>query len=182
MEEGLLLKIKDRDTDAYAQLYNAYNRKIYKTALMIVNDADTAEDILQEVFMQIFLKIHTLQDTEAFELWLYRITVNCCMKHFGKIKRFGRSVEQEKFSKEAEVDIDYLPEENYIKRELSEKVWDVISSLSQHHRITVILYYYNEFSIKEIADLLKCSEGTVKSRLHYSKLYLKEKLEKLKNQ
>lgn len=178
MDEGLLLKVKSHDVDAYNNLYNLYSKKVYKTALMIINDTDAAEDILQDVFIQIYLKIFTLKSFEAFEFWLYRITVNCCMKYFKRIKRFGIMVDESGYYKEQEEDISFLPEERVIWRELSERVWAEIAALPPHHRIPIILHYYNEMNIKEIAAVMNCSEGTVKSRLYYSKKYLKKCLEK----
>jgi RNA polymerase sigma factor, sigma-70 family len=177
MNEAIILEAKSQNIEALKKLYNLYKPKVYKTAYMILNDSSTAEDILQEVFIQIYSKINKLDNVEAFERWIYRITVNCCMKYFKKNKRFGSLITESNFKEEE--DLTDLPEEQLINKEFVQEVWNIICSLPEPQRVPIVLFYYNEISIKEIASIMKCSEGTVKSRLHYGKKYIKENLEKI---
>lgn len=176
MYDQMVIQLNEYNKDNFKQLYDKYKLKIYKTIYLITNDSSTAEDILQEVFIQVYLKINSLKNASAFEHWLYKITINCCMKNFKKNKRFGIIEDDSKFYNKSEDNITYLPEENLMKKEVSKEIWKLISLLPKYHRIPIILYYYNELSIKEISTIMKCSEGTVKSRLYYCKNYLKNAL------
>jgi RNA polymerase sigma-70 factor (ECF subfamily) len=79
IDEALINGIRKNEETAFIKLYELYAKKIYKTAYMMTNDKGAAQDIVQEVFIKIFIRIDDLKNNFAFNSWLYRITVNCCL-------------------------------------------------------------------------------------------------------
>ncbi|WP_238884292.1 RNA polymerase sigma factor [Clostridium sp. YIM B02551] len=166
------------DKDEFRHIYEIYKDKIYRTALLILNNNTQAEDVVQEVFIKIINNIHTLKNPEAFEAWIYKITVNSCRSYF---KKFYSIVEFFDFTSNLnfeKIDDSYDPEEYVSTAESSNIIFSEINNLSPKLKVPIILFYYNDLSIKEISKILDISEGTAKSRLHNGKKYLKEALEK----
>lgn len=170
-------RVQSGDGKAFETLYNLTSKPAYFTALKIVKSVHDAEDVLQESYIAVLDKINTLESPEAFIGWFNMIVAN-------KAKEFLRKNNKYVFADEdAGEDIDSLAlpdslENNYDEfspgsgieqQELKEQVMNLIDGLSDEKRTVVLLYYYNELSIKQIAESLDIKEGTVKSRLYYAK-------------
>lgn len=84
ISEQLIQRIKTKDRTAFKELFDMYREKVYSMSYIILKDKTASEDILQEVFIQVYLKIKDLKHVGAFEVWLYRITMNCCRKFINK--------------------------------------------------------------------------------------------------
>ena len=179
MEDGeLIARVKNNDRQAFKVLFDTYRPKVYKTAFLILKDYEYADEVVQETFIQVFLKIHKLTNPIAFEKWLYKIAVNLCFEIIRKNKKSKIVSLNEENSKELDnstTDI-FLPDNIVIQKEIQDKIMKCIDSLQVKHRTVLILFYFNNFSVKEISDIVNCSEGTVKSRLFYGKKLLKEDL------
>jgi RNA polymerase sigma-70 factor, ECF subfamily len=174
---SIIDKAKAGDRNAFILIYNTYSQKVYSTAYFILKDYQHAEDVVQETFLQVHLKIHKLKASEAFEAWLYKITINYCMKLLKKIKsteifQIDENICQIK-GNELEV-----PDNIIIQMEMEAVVMKGIYSLDSKHRIVLTLFYFNNMSIKDIAEIIECTEGTVKSRLFYGKKILKALLDR----
>lgn len=89
MDTQLMEKALNKDKKAFKSLYEEYNSKVYRTAYIILNNAAMAEDVLQEVFMNLYQKGSKLKHYEAFESWLYKITVNACINYIKKDKKIS---------------------------------------------------------------------------------------------
>jgi len=176
MDIQLIEKALNKDKAAFKRLYELYNSKVYRTAYIILDNSSIAEDVLQEVFMNLYQKGSKLKHYEAFESWLYKITVNSCMNYIKKSKKISFIGDNEVLDAIDKIDFESTPEDLFIDEELASEIMAYIYELPTNHRATVILFYYNELSIKEIASIMNCSEGTVKSRLFYSKKFLKDKI------
>lgn len=174
----LLAQLKNNNKHAFRIVFERYRPNVYRTALLILKDHHNADDVVQETFLQVFLKIHKLTNPMAFEKWLYRITVNLC---FEVIRKKGKTevlsvdevIETLFSSKDDKLP---MPDEVVIQREIQENIMKSIDSLSLKHRTVLILYYFNDFNLKEISEIIDCTEGTVKSRLFYAKKLLKDSL------
>lgn len=173
--EALIGRVIEGDDDAFERIYNMYVNKVYNTAKMMTEDEKAAEDILQEVFIIIYKKIYKLKHAEAFESWLYRITVNCCNDYFKKRKRTVVT-ENDKLADIMGADTSKAPGEELVSKEASDEVYKAVNTLPQKLRECVVLYYYSEMSIAQIAEALDCSDGTVKSNLFKARKALKKKL------
>lgn len=130
--------------------------------------------------MQIYLKLDKLSNPMAFDKWLYRITMNLCIEVIRKHKKISLEASKEDLDLDVDrntivVDIN-VPESKLIEKEQQKSILKCISGLPVKHRTVLILYYYNDFDVKEIAEILGSMEGTVKSRLFYGRKLLKEAL------
>lgn len=171
--EKLIYGIAQGDEACFRTLYDMYKSKVYNTAKRLTNDEKAAEDIMQEVFIIIYTKIYKLKHVEAFEVWLYRIVINCC-KNFYKKGKNVVLVEENDIESVAGEYCEENPSQLLLKKERNEELMICISKLSEKLKICIILYYFNEMSIREIAETLECSEGTVKSRLFKGKKALEK--------
>lgn len=173
IDEELINRVKNNDKAAFKILYETYSEKIYKTAYMIVNDNSYAHDIVQEVFIKIYMNINTLMHNSAFSSWIYTITINCCMKHMNDNSKTQLSYEDDDLVELSEEKSYFIPEDNFIENELHDEIMTYINNIPKLQKVTIILFYYNDLTIKEIANAMKCSEGTVKARLSRGRKKLK---------
>ena len=170
-EREAICAIKAGDIAALEVLYGLHCRAVFRTAYGILHSYDLAEDVTQQVFIEVSASIKRYNDRRPFRPWLHRIAVNLS---FDAIKRDRRYVPFE--------DADELESQSISPddaAELSEKraaVRKAIWSLSTKQRAAVVLYYYHSFSGAEVAEALCCSPGTVRSRLHYALVRLRENL------
>jgi len=177
--EELIIKIKEGDQEAFREIYEIYKEKVYTTAYFLMSDKSVLDDILQEVFIQVFLKINTLKNNKAFDCWIYRVTVNVCMK-------YGRTISKNKHESDEtilyalkEENIEYNPEDRFIKTTNNKDVMNLIYDLPEKQRIGIILFYYNNMSIKDIAYVTESSETAIKARLFKGKKNLEKSINKL---
>lgn len=145
-----------------------YDRLTY-VAFTYVRDQSRAQDLVQEAFMNAYLSIHQLKDPTRPFPWLVRIVINQCHNAIRKNRW--------------ELTTEYLPEQKsmstediYMQQSRDREVYSAIMSLHEKFRTPVVLYYFEELSIREIADALKLSEGAVKTRLRRGREQLKSKL------
>ena len=179
VDEELIFKVKAKDKVAFRKLYDLYKEKIYFTAYSILKDKQLSEDALQEVFVKVYTRINDLKVAQRFEVWLYRITVNVARDIYSKKKLLSYvSIEDDEgYTLEiADASEDSIPENIVLNRETSKELVNAIYQLPQHHRIPLILYYFNNMKIEDIAFVMECSNGTIKSRLHHGKRALRKRL------
>ncbi len=156
------------------KLFKLYYGKLMIVCLRYTNDKDTAQDILQEGFMKIFDKITSFESTGSFEGWMRRIVTNTALDHLRKSKKFNFVEENEINTKEEFVDVDEVQEfENSIELK-AEFALEAIQQLSPAYKTVFNLYVMEEYSHKEIAEMLGISEGTSKSNLAKAKMNLQK--------
>lgn len=157
------------------KLIDDYGNDILRVAYMYLKDKSMAEDAFQEVFIKVYKNIDKLEDIEKEKSWLMTITVNTC-------KDILKSawIRKMSFIGEREGEIS-ATEENMetkiIKKIEGESILKKVMSLPEQYKDVILLYYYEEFSTVEIADILKIPEGTVRSRLYRGRQTLKNILE-----
>jgi RNA polymerase sigma-70 factor (ECF subfamily) len=179
IDESIIEKAKYGDKQAFRSIFHFYEQKVFSTAYFIMKDRQHAEDVVQEAFLKVYLKVHKLENNKVFEIWLYKITVNACSSFFRKLNKFNTtSIDENIMVEEFPIGGKFsLPDNILIRKEFQEKVMEVVYALPVKHRTVITLYYYNNMSIKEISNIVGCSEGTVKSRLFYGKKELKKALD-----
>lgn len=159
------------DMEAFAQLYQRHNRRVYAVCLRMSGNAAEAEDLAQDVFVQLFRKVGSFRGESAFTTWLHRLTVNQVLMHFRK-----RAVRKEKTSES-----DELPEQVTIGTENPRRmpVLDrigldrAIARLARGYRTVFVLHDVEGYEHGEIARMLGCSVGTSKSQLHKARMKLR---------
>lgn len=171
MEEvELIQRIRQKDEAAFALLFDAYHKKALRTACFIAGNEADGEDIVQETFVKCYLNIASLKNDACFASWFYQVLTRTAWDVAKKRK---------KETPVAEIYTDGTEPatpsalEQFLEHDQSQALYVQISKLDLKHRTTIILYYYNELSIKEIAAAMNCMEGTVKSRLHTARQQLK---------
>ena len=174
-EDGELIpRIRQGDLAAFEALYGKYKGQVYRTALAITRDQGIAEDILQECFLRVYVHIDKIDVSRPLSPWIHRIAVNLSYNWVTKRKRWVPSLGEviEQFVG----DHPGSPEHILEREELQRIVQEAIHSLGFAQRVVIILFYLNGFHLEEIAYILDCPVGTVKSRLYYGRQNLRRKL------
>jgi RNA polymerase sigma-70 factor, ECF subfamily len=175
-------RAQEGDVRAFEQLFQQYHRGIYNTIYQMThNDADAA-DLTQEVFVRAYRALPRLQTPEAFTSWLYRIAVNLSrnwLRDRGRVRIESLEVpgeEGEEGSTREIADPSGDPAALAQTRDMQERVQKAIAGLSPDHRQVVMLHHIEGMPVEEIARVMGCSIGTVKSRLSRARENLKRKL------
>jgi RNA polymerase sigma-70 factor, ECF subfamily len=171
----LIQRLCDGDLSALGALYDRYRLLVFHTALAITRDRQSAEDILQECFLKVNTYARRIDQSLPLEPWLYRVTVNLAYTWVTRRSRWLTSLETviDRLVAPIRTNSEYQAELS----ELQTVIQQAIDALPPNQRLTVILYYLNDLSLKEISYILDCPVGTVKSRLHYGREQLKQCLD-----
>ena len=172
----LVLSAKNGNKKAFDKLYKLTSNNVWFTCVSLLKDEENAKDIMQETYITAFLKLDTLKDEEKFCGWLTAIATNKCKNKLkGKVEY---QIDDEVLITEAETDELMLPEEYITKAEKRKVLLQIMEdTLSFNQYQTVLMFYFDEMSISEIAQGLEISEGTVKSRLNSSRAKMKTAIE-----
>ena len=172
----LVLSAKNGNKKAFDKLYKLTSNDVWFTCVSLLKDEENAKDIMQETYITAFLKLDTLKDEEKFCGWLTAIATN---KSKNKLKgKVEYQIDDEVLIAETETDELMLPEEYINKAEKRKVLLQIIEdTLSFNQYQTVLMFYFDEMSISEIAQGLEISEGTVKSRLNSSRAKMKTAIE-----
>jgi RNA polymerase sigma-70 factor (ECF subfamily) len=163
------------DRDAFRALYEAYKDKVYSIALYFFHgDASAASDATQQVFLKLITGIARFRGESEFSTWLYRMVVNTCMDSARSAKRRETSVELDRIRVPASHAVSH--EDEFARKEAAGRMQAALSSLPPKLRMPILLRYFEDFSYGQMAEALKCSAGTVASRLHKGHKLLAEKL------
>ena len=176
----LVLSAKNGNKKAFDKLYELTHNDVWYNCLSLLKDEENAKDIMQETYITAFLKLDTLNDEQKFCGWITSIAVNKCKNKLkGKVEY---QIDDEVLITEAETDELMLPEEYITKAEKRKVLLQIIEdTLSFNQYQVVLMFYFNELSIAEIAQALEISEGTVKSRLNSSRAKMKTAIEDYEN-
>ena len=172
----LVSSAKSGNKKSFDKLYELTSNDVWFTCVSLLKDEDNAKDIMQETYITAFLKLDTLKDEEKFCGWLTAIATNKCKNKLkGKVEY---QIDDEVLITEAETDELMLPEEYITKTEKRKVLLQIMEdTLSFNQYQTVLMFYFDEMSISEIAQGLEISEGTVKSRLNSSRAKMKTAIE-----
>ena len=172
----LVLSAKNGNKKAFDKLYKLTSNDVWFTCLSLLKDEENAKDIMQETYITAFLKLDTLKDEEKFCGWLTAIATN---KSKNKLKgKVEYQIDDEILIAETETDELMLPEEYITKTEKRKVLLQIMEdTLSFNQYQTVLMFYFDEMSISEIAQGFEISEGTVKSRLNSSRAKMKTAIE-----
>ena len=160
------------DLAALGVLFELHNQTVLRTAYGIVHNYDLAEDVTQEVFIDLPTSIKRFDKQRPFSPWLHTVVVRRSLNALGRGR--DRNVPIDGF-----VDLpspDLSPEAEAEQSEMEAEVWAIVETLDLKHRAVVVLFYYHGFNEAEISKVLGCRRGTVKSRLHYARALLRKLL------
>ena len=181
--DGLIVRqVQAGDVAAFDRLILKYRERVYGVVYNMTGNREDAADLTQDSFIKAFQSIHRFQGQSSFFTWLYRIAVNSTLTHLRKSRlrtffSFEKINEEDKSSQvlNALTDKSGADRDLFVK-ELQEKLNEAMQKLSIKHRTVVTLFEIDGLSHEEIADVMNCSVGTVRSRLHYAKQLLQAEL------
>ena len=177
-EEELVRKARHGDLGAYDALVRRYQDRIYGTIYHMTSNHEDANDLAQESFIKAFHALKSFKGGSSFYTWLYRIAVNKTINHLKQRKnRIHLSLNDLDFNTEHDPDLVALISEKTPHRdvnlsELQEKLNAAMIKLSEPHRLVVVLHDVQGMSHEEIAKIMDCNIGTVRSRLFYARQQL----------
>ena len=169
---------KEGDQEAIAQLYDRTSKRAYYLAKQLVKDEDQAQDIVQDAYVKVFTNLHLLEQVENFQGWLNTIVVNKSKDYLKKKKPmlFSQMVSEEDEGRELDFEDEggyFSPDRRVDYTETKRLIQGMIDRLPQEQRMAIVLFYLEEMPVKQIARVMECSEGTVKSRLNYGRKAIK---------
>ena len=178
LDWAIVKRVQNGEVSAFNQLVQKYRQPLFSTIYNMTGNREDATDIAQEVFIKAFQSIKRFRGQASFYTWLYRIAVNSSITFIKRAKK-QRFINYETIDEtlvSSEI-LEYFTaktktEKGALLKELQEKLNEALQKLSPKHRIVVILHEVEGMNHKEIADITKTSEGTVRSRLHYAKKML----------
>lgn len=185
MERTEVLLIEDLragDMTALAVIVEKYKRLVYRLAFQITKNHEDANDVMQDTFLKVYESIHSFRKESAFETWLYRIVVNQAINLVKRRERrreaplSGTTETQIRSELKRASNLRNNPHLSVERKELQRQVTQAVNSLPMKHRMVVILHEFEGLTHPKIASILNCSEGTVRSRLHYARKKLRERL------
>jgi len=184
-ETDLIRKAQSGDMGAFTELVQRHDSAVFALAARYVQSAEDAKDIYQEVMIKVFRGLAGFQFRSEFSTWLHRITVNTCLSHNSRSKT-ALHVTLEPFREQGEhshsQDLRFAgdgPDAAAVNADIAEQVQRALRLLSPKQRMVFTLRHYEGHSLSEIAQALRCTEGTVKRYLFVATRRLRDHLHEL---
>lgn len=177
-------RVQAGDVAAFDQLIRKYRERLFGVVYNLTSNREDTADLVQDAFIKAFQSINRFQGQSSFFTWLYKIAVNTTLSHLRKnrLRTFFSLEKVQEDGTSSEIlnqltDTTGADRDAYL-RELQEKLNEAMQKLSIKHRTVITLFEIDGLSHAEIAEVMDCSEGTVRSRLHYAKQFLQGELSK----
>ena len=168
-DRWLIDKARAGDVDAYEVLVQRHRTRIYRIALRMLGDPDDAEDVAQDVLIQVWTALVGFAGTSAFTTWLYRIVVNRCVNHVRR-RRWTRPVQ------DADAPSVAGAEDLVVARHRAQATMEAVAALPPDQRAVIVLHQLEGLSYREVAAVVNVSEDAVRGRLHRARVNLVEAL------
>jgi len=182
-DAALMLRVKQGDSDAFAQLVNKYKQPVINLAHRTLRDPIEAEDIAQNVFVQVYKSAERYKVSAKFSTWLFTIARNLCLNEIRRRSRHpAESMDaphpehEDQPLHQFEDKKTFTPPESLLHGELKAKIEEALAELPENQRTAILLCRQEELSYEEIAEVLGCSLSATKSLIHRGRETLKEKL------
>lgn len=169
----LVAMAQARDLSAFRKLMMLYEGRLTYYVRRLIGPTDESEDVVQEIWVLVHRKLFTLRAPEAFRAWLYKIAHDVAVSHIRRTARTPQPVLDD--TTESSDVVDSWNE--FEAMENADLVHRTLESLSREHREVLTLRFLEQMEIEEIAAVVECAAGTVKSRLHYAKAALRKQIE-----
>lgn len=172
IEDDILVKrFKGKDLKAFDEIFNKYYKPIYYFIYKMVHNTDNAEDITQDTFVKVYKGLPKAADNIKLSPWIYRIAHNACIDYIRKHKASFELIENINYEDDSQDGSDAdNPEASYLNIELRKKINITLMKLNSRYKTVLILRDYNDFSYKEIGQILGLTEAAVKSLIHRARL------------
>jgi RNA polymerase sigma-70 factor (ECF subfamily) len=182
-ERTLVSALKQGSDEAFRVLIRRYQAKLFSVAYGITLNREESLDIVQDVFLKVYEKIHSFREDAKLSTWLHRITVNLCLNWKRRWKRkfqwHHKPIEGDEGSDHSELGAHgHDPETLYESREAKKMLWDQLGKLPEEARVVFVLKEVEGLSYEEIANVFSIKTGTVSSRLFYARKKLRKGLKR----
>ncbi len=180
-EKAIVQSAQEGNTEAFRMLFEENRKRIFALAYQYTRNTEDAEDILQETFIKTYnhLNKYKLENDANFSSWIYRIGINCSIDYIRRKKdKRDKYSDWNKLEPTLPDDKNSNPEHSAGLGELRRVISSLVEGLSPRQRMVFILKHYQQLSIKEIAEHLECSEGSVKKQLFRAISAIKNPLKK----
>jgi len=178
-ETELIQSALSGNSEAFGVLVSRYQDRLYACIVNVVNRTDEADDVVQESFIQAYLKLDTFQNSSQFFTWLYRIAFNNALSRRRRHRNYLSLDEAHEVSGSEPPDRNEMPDHQMIQHENVQQIREALAMLSEDHRSILVLRELEDTSYEDIAEILEISIGTVRSRLSRARAALKSQLEKI---
>lgn len=180
----LVLRCQANDAAAFNEIVARYKNKVYNYICRMVGAAADAEDLAQETFVRAYMSIHSFQSRASLNTWLFRIATNLCIDYLRKGRRAKamtatpcREITEEENDAVSDLpDERFEPQRSLLSKELADHLDRALQTLPEKLRTVMLLYDVEGLSYEEIAQIVDCPLGTVKSRLFHARAALRAKL------
>lgn len=180
-EKRLIAECLQGNTEAFGVLVRRYQERLYHSVYRLVDNAEDAQDVVQEAFLSAYQSLHGFKGDSRFFTWLYRIAVNTAISLKRKRRamvRIERGDDDERTNEPADLSEDNRPGHAIEQAELTHRVQKALKQLSSEHRAVLVLKDMEGQKYEAMADILQVPIGTIRSRLHRARLELRAILEK----
>ena len=182
-DAALMLRVKQGDGAAFAELVDKYKQPVMNFAWRMLRDATEAEDLAQNVFLQVHKSAHRYKVSARFSTWLFTIARNLCLNEIRRRTRHpADSMDaagpegDEQPARQYEDSKTFIPAETLLHEELEQKIQQALAELPEIQRTAILLCRKEEMSYEEIAEVVGCSVSATKSLIHRGRETLKQKL------
>ena len=175
----LILRCLAGDEAAIETLVRQHETGVFRLALSVVGDAAEANEITQQTFISALRSLSTYQEKKTFKAWLYTIALNQSRSHLRKRKARERLNDVLSAIFHVETQKQVSPEDAVIRNEKEAALWASLQQLDERFRTVVVLRYFHDLPIAEIAEILSINEGTIHSRLHTARERLRDAMQAL---
>jgi RNA polymerase sigma-70 factor (ECF subfamily) len=182
-DAALMLRVKRGDDTAFAELVEKYKQPVMNLVYRILHDATEAEDLAQNVFLQVYKSAHRYEVTARFSTWLFTIARNLCLNEIRRRSRHPadsieapHSESEDQPARQFEDTKNFLPTENLLHSELENKIEQALAELPELQRTAILLCRRDDLSYEDIAKVLGTSLSATKSLIHRGRETLKQKL------
>ncbi|MCT4619873.1 MAG: sigma-70 family RNA polymerase sigma factor [Marinisporobacter sp.] len=186
MIKELIYKSQQGDIESFETLIKEHEKLAFNIAYRMLGNIEDAKDATQDAFIKAYKALHKFKGESIFSTWLYKIVTNTCLDLLRKRKSqktcsYDRQIDTEDGNIIRELpDEDNIPEDIVAKKERQRNIQKAINSLSENHKIVIVLRDIKGFSYEEMSKILNCSEGTIKSRISRARQALRKVIEKNK--
>ena len=183
-DRELVDRARQGDREAFRLLFQKHHRRAYALAYGVVHNADDALDVVQEAFLKAHRHIHNFEGAAGFFTWLYRIVMNVAIDH---LRKQGRVTTVDYDDAMAHMEdapgapegllprvVGGNPQKELARRDLREKIDEALAKLSPNHRAVLVMREVEGLSYEEMAKAMKCSKGTIMSRLFHARRYMQK--------
>lgn len=184
LERQLIEKSQQGDIESFQLLIKEYQKLAFNIAYRMLGNTEDAADATQDAMIKVYKSINSFKGHSSFSTWLYRIVTNTCLDELRKRKKdktlsYDKEIETEEGTMEREIpDTRNIPEEVVERKEQLQDLVQAINGLPQQYKTVIVLRDIKGFSYEQIAEILDCSQGTIKSRISRARMALKENIQK----